>query len=71
MNESPNVIMCPKCKKDIGLEEAEIKPAKKENEFVITCKLCDHTWQAHARHFRKRGDPPRNPFAPIRIPGVG
>lgn len=67
---SPNVINCPHCHKDIGEEETDFKPADKENEFILTCKLCNHTWQAHARHFRKRNDPPQNPFSPIHIPGV-
>jgi len=68
---SPNVIRCPNCNKDIGLEEAEFKPADKKHEYIITCKLCNYTWTAHARHFRKRGDPLKNPFCSLKIPWVG
>jgi hypothetical protein len=67
---SPYVINCPNCHKDIGEEEAEFKPADKKDESIVTCKLCEHTWTAHHRNFRKRGTPLPNPFTPIHIPGV-
>lgn len=64
---SRNLIDCPKCKAQLGENNADFAESKSGYPyFDVSCKPCGHKWQAHHRDwYAVPGS--RNPFVPAKI----